>query len=68
LIQDFHLSNNSFKEGLVVFVVKVVSDSLVLLGAENLVSIWEITEQKTTDSTLDSAKTNILKQRRPIYE
>jgi hypothetical protein len=53
---------------LVVFVVKVVSDSLVLLGAENLVSIWEITEQKTTDSTLDSAKTNILKQRRPIYE
>jgi hypothetical protein len=67
LIQDFHLSN-SFKEGLVVFVVKVVSDSLVLLGAENLVSIWEITEQKTTDSTLDSAKTNILKQRRPIYE
>jgi hypothetical protein len=68
LIQDFHLSNNSFKEGLVVFVVKVVSDSLVLLGAENLVSIWEITEQKTTDSTLESAKTNILKQRRPIYE
>jgi hypothetical protein len=67
LIQDFHLSN-SFKEGLVVFVVKVVSDSLVLLGAENMVSIWEITEQKTTDSTLDSAKTNILKQRRPIYE
>jgi hypothetical protein len=67
LIQYFHLSN-SFKEGLVVFVVKVVSDSLVLLGAENLVSIWEITEQKTTDSTLDSAKTNILKQRRPIYE
>jgi hypothetical protein len=67
LIQDFHLSN-SFKEGLVVFVVKVVSDSLVLLGAENLVSIWEITEQKTTDSTLESAKTNILKQRRPIYE
>jgi hypothetical protein len=67
LIQDFHLSN-SFKEGLVVFVVKVVSDSLVLLGAENLVSIWEITDQKTTDSTLESAKTNILKQRRPIYE
>jgi hypothetical protein len=67
LIQDFHLSN-SFKEGLVVFVVKVVSDSLVLLGAENLVSIWEITDQKTTDSTLESAKTNILKQRRPIYD